>query len=166
MLNLFYFGNPNNESTPIWQLWLYIGSLSGLMLLLILSGIWQLIAIFRLRRILRTDRHAEKINLSTLKIHIAAFGLFMVSQFFYLIVTFQFARTWTPDSKSNWLYTVSYFSFTIGTFVSQSLIAFILFQLAKKKDVNYTMAANEQFFPTLVVEEFDETAELQGRIWN
>jgi hypothetical protein len=46
------------------------------------------------------------------------------------------------------------------------LIAFILFKLAQKKDINFTIAASAEFFPDLVVETFNEEDELQGRIWN
>lgn len=100
------------------MLYFYIGSLTGLLLLLILSAIWQLIAVFRLRSLLQEDRHMEKINLSTLKIHIIAFGVFILSQVFYLIVTFDWARTWQPSEKNSSLYNFSFFCYTIGTFIS------------------------------------------------
>lgn len=112
------------------------------------------------------DRLKESVSLCMLTIHLTAFVIFILSQVIFIAIIFVWTNPWKPAKKAERIYVCAYIASQLGVFVSQLLISIILLKLARKKDSKVTKDLQSEYFPTLVVEEYDEEAELQGRIWN
>lgn len=165
ILNIQYFNTGIATDKKI-KLYIYDGSLASVLSLLIISGIILLITLLRLRNVLTQDRKKESVSLCMLAIHLTAFVFFIFSQVIFIAVIFVWTNPWKPSKKSERIYVSAYIASNAGTFVSQLLISIILLKLARKKDIKVTKDLQSEYFPTLVVEEYDEQAELQERIWN
>ena len=72
--------------------------------------------------------------MSMLYLHLAAFCLFIVSECFYMAMTFGICRYWQPYKKHDKpLYIFGGLSTSIGTFFAQVMISLIMYKLAVKK---------------------------------
>lgn len=92
-----------------------------------------MIAVVRLRNILSIDRQQANVSVTWLSFHLSVFALFIVSQIFYFYYTFSYTVHWNPSSRSDRKYIICDIGDTIGQFVTQTAITYILFKLAAKK---------------------------------
>ena len=96
----------------------YMSSLSGLLLMLVITAILQLFAVWQFRNMIRDKRANEQVvNLKMLYLHASAFGLFIASEIFYAIMAFTIAIPWQPYKKhDNSLYIFGGFATSISSF--------------------------------------------------
>lgn len=80
----------------------------------------------------------------------------MVSQIFYIIYAIRFQIPWDPTKKIGRAYIGFEVVDVVGSFVSQSLIAYIMFRLATKVSKQDLMDASDRFFPEVEIEAMDE----------
>lgn len=120
--------------------------------------------VFNIRKYYQETQTMDKLNVRTLVLHACAFGLYLVATSVVLVsliiyVAFPFGETskdWFAICLSVW--------FFLST-VSQLLLCAIFWQLATKQDLNETISTVGGGFAPIVVQEFDEEAQIQARIW-
>lgn len=120
----------------------------------IVSGVILISSVYRIKRYLSNGADS-KVNIKTLVIQSAAFGLFLISATAYAAIYVVYLLSEKrPLAERNLLIAACVLS--VFSFVSQSLICLIFWQLDQ----------DEEFSQTIEVEEFDKDAELQARMWN
>jgi len=74
------------------------------------------------------------VNLKMLYLHATAFGLFIVSESFYMAMSFMIAFPWRPYLKHDTsLFIFGGIATSIATFSSQAMVSLIMYGLAKKR---------------------------------
>jgi len=122
-------------------------------LLQILSGIILLYSLFSIRRFFKDRDAIDSIDVRALLRHAAAFGLYLLatvvdSSALTLVVSI-------PSDTTLQIYIIAEVFWALMLFVSQVLLGIIFWNLSTEDELS-----------SVIIEEFDEDAELQADMWN
>lgn len=154
ILNISYF-NTNKVPDDKIKMYLYDGSLAGVLFMLISSGIVQLITLVLMKEVLTKDRLRSNVSFGMLAWQLIGFVIFILSEIIFIAIIFVWTSPWKPSLKAETIYISAYFGSQVGTFISQLFVSVILVKLARRQDRKYSIALTSEYFPTLVVEEYD-----------
>lgn len=100
------------------------------------------------------------LNTKTMLVHASSFVIFMVTVALVMVGTVIYS--FKPDNKfANLFYSITLFFNYLGSFISQTLLCIIFWDLGKVQVTDHS-----QSHDSIQVAEFDEEAEVQARIWN
>lgn len=145
----------------------------GVGLLQLVSGIYLMIGVLKIRKLINSGSSSEQINVAQLIQHFLAFSLYLLSVIveytFYAI--FAFSSNKNPDQYFASVIVTQFFSF-----ISQLCLCWILWHLASKEEAmqpasieakdRHDSISSHQSSPNVQIEDYDESSEVQARIWN
>ena len=135
-------------------------------ILFFVTFVFLLIAVYRISKFIRKNRgKVSQLNKTSLILHATSFCFFLLSEQVSVIATI-----WPRNLNSftDWDF-YAIIALIIFSFISELILAIILYQLALNKDLVEILEQREKeniAFPEVEVVDFDSHAELQARIWN
>jgi len=168
----------NQLERDLLDFWLEQGTLLGVFVTWMVSGSFLIWSIYAIRRFLKQRAHMShpNLNLKQLLLHSAAFGLFLVSVVVFEFFNLAYSTIEHYHSMNNKPTKAAFFNIWMGleinliycSFFSQILLCSIFWYLSIRPDNNDGTITDttQSTIVTITVQDFDEDAELQARIWN
>jgi hypothetical protein len=108
------------------------------------------------------DKHAQdQMNSAIMLLHASAFGIYLLSVSLVMV-----ARTYGGITENQQFLNKTLTAAIIGDFISQLLLIAIFWDLGKPENIRRESEISSTMFAAVEVDEFDDEAELQARIWN
>ena len=132
----------------------------------IVSGCILVWSVFKIRAfMLATQTKTYVLNVKSMCLHASSFGLYTLSLAVFTV--FQARYLFDPSKEAAKASQLSQIAMFIFSFFSQCLLCVIFLQVNTKTETTETKEDEESSSAvTIKVEDFDEDAELQARIWN
>ena len=134
----------------------------------IVSGVFLIVALLKIRKFLKNSGQSNMLDSGMTLRYVATFGLFLTALLISTVVMdlFYFA----PGHYYDVVVYSSAIFVEVCNVASQALLAFLLLKLTKEEeDVEESeeMQTEEPLeFTEVAVEEFDEHADMQSKMWN
>lgn len=168
----------NQFERDLLDFWLEQGTLLGVFVTWTVSGSFLIWAIYAIRRFLkqRAQINHPNLNIKQLLLHSVAFGLFLVSVVVFEFFNLAYSTIDHYQDMKNKPTKASFFNIWVGleinliycSLLSQILLCSIFWHLSNKPDNNDEPLTDttQSSIVTVTVQDFDDDAELQARIWN
>jgi hypothetical protein len=125
----------------------------------ILSGVYLNIGVYRIHSYFKDKQAEVRVNTKIMILHASAFGFYLLSDVI-LYSAYTVFIFYPNNITANNVYTIASIIWVCASFISQVCLCAIFWDLGSKP------RQNEPRMPSIRVEDFDEEAEVQSRIWN
>ena len=169
----YFYADSNLDTNPEYKGYINNALIAGkcsVVILQVISAAFLGYGINKIRRFIgTTEQTTHEIDVCQLTTHALAFGLYLVSS---LIMLFFLADSIRKNNNSESFFASLSVSQTLS-FLSQLCLCWIFWQLSTKqvhpKELAKSAAStgsSKSGQPVVIIEEYDENAEVQARIWN
>lgn len=132
----------------------------------VISGVFLLKGVTEIRKFYREKKIEDRLNTKTVVLHAGAFGLYL----FVTLIGYTCYAIYVAFNSQPWaekLYEGVLIPWYFFGFIAELLLCIILWDLIKKnEDTVIPTEMLEKSADAIVVEEFDQDAQVQARIWN